>query len=155
MRCETTMKRDDDTAVSVLIGYIINIGIATIVVSLTLLLLQGAFTDVRDRAVESEMEAVGESFAGEIERVDILSQRGSSGVSTTVKVPQSETPYRMTVLYGSDEGARLLLEARSASVEVPFKNETVIEGAGDGIGVSAGSTPEITYDSTAGVIRIE
>ena len=154
MTLDRTASRTDDEAVSVLVGYIVNIGIATLVISLTLLLLQGAFTDVRDRAVESEMQAIGESFAGEIERVDVLSQRGSGDVTTTVEVPQSDTPYSMEVRH--DEGSSWIhLEARSASVAVPFANETEIDGAGDGIGVASGSTVEIEYDSGEEVIRIE
>lgn len=145
-----------DSAVSVLIGYIINIGIAAIVVSLTLFLLQGVFADAQDSAVESEMEVIGQSFASEMERIDVMSTRTNGDVSTTVSLPESDNPYSVTVLYdGSDQGSRINVESGSASVDVAFFNETAIDGAAEGITVPRGDEVEIRYDSGQKEIVIE
>jgi len=147
--------RRDDAAVSILIGYIINIGVAAIVISVTLFLLQGVFADAQDNAVQSELEAVGQSFASELERVDVLSNRTDSDVSTTAKLPESDNPYTITVFYdGPDQGTRINVESGSASVDLGFSNETAIAGADDGISVGRGGTPEIIYDSTEDEILI-
>ena len=147
----------DDSAVSVLVGYIINIGIAAIVVSVTLFLLQGVFTSAQDSAVESEMEVIGQSFASELERVDtIISNRTDANVSTTVSLPESDNSYSLTVLYNnSDEAAWINVDSGSASVDIGFVNETAIRGADEDISFSRGSEPEIRYNSSAEEIVIE
>ena len=138
----------DDTALSVMIGYIINLGIAAVVVSLTLILLQGVFVDAQDRAVESEMKAIGEDFASELERVDIMSSRTDSDVSTTVSLPESDNPYTVTVLYdGLDDVGRVHVDSRRTSVNVAFVNTTTIADAREGINVPRGSEVEIKYDA--------
>ena len=147
-----------DSAVSVLVGYIINIGIAAIVVSVTLLLLQGVFTDAQDSAVESEMEVIGQSFASELERVDTISNRtdANANVSTTVSLPESDNSYSLTVLYNnSNEAAWINVDSGSASVDIGFVNETAIRGADEDISFSRGSEPEIRYNSSAEEIVIE
>lgn len=148
--------RRDDAAVSVLISYIINIGIAALVVSLTLLLLQGVFADAQDNAVESGLEAVGQSFASELERVDVLSNRTDSNITATVDLPESDNPYSITVLYdGPDQGTRINVESGSASVDIGFANQTAIAGAEEGISVPRGSEPEISYNTSGDEIVIE
>mgnify|MGYP006293119091 CR=1 FL=1 len=144
-----------DSAVSVLVGYIINIGIAAIVVSVTLLLLQGVFTDAQDSAVESEMEVIGQSFASELERVDAISNRTDANVSTTVSLPESDNSYSLTVFYdGPDQGGRVHVQSGSAAVDIGFVNETAIRGADEGISLPRGSEPEISYNTSAKEIVI-
>ena len=144
-----------DSAVSVLISYLINIGIAAIVVSLTLFLLQGVFADTQENAVESEISAVGQSFASELERVDVLSNQTDGNVTATVELPQSQNPYSIKVIYdGPDSGTRINVESGDATVDIPIANETEIKGAKDGVSVARGSTPEIRYNSTEDEILI-
>jgi hypothetical protein len=146
----------DDSAVSVLIGYIVNIGIAALVVSLTLLLLQGVFADAQGSAVESEMRAVGQSFAGELERVDVLSNQTDGNVTAFAELPESENPYSITVFYdGPDKGTRVNVESGSASVDIAIANETAIAGAADGITIPRGNEPEISYNTSGDEIVIE
>ena len=145
----------DDSAVSVLVGYIVNIGIAALVVSLTLLLLQGVFADAQGSAVESEMRAVGQSFAGELERVDVLSNQTDGNVTVFAELPESENPYSITVIYdGPDKGTRINVESGGASADVAIANETAIAGAAEGVTVPRGNEPEIKYDSTEDEILI-
>lgn len=145
-----------DSALSVLISYIVNLGIAAIVVSLTLLLLQGVFVDAQDSAVKSEMEAIGQSFASELERVDAMGSRTGADLSTTVSLPESDNPYSVTVFYdGPDNGTRINVESRGTSVDLGFANTTAIDGAADGITVPRGDEVEIQYDSVNKEIVIE
>jgi hypothetical protein len=145
-----------DSAVSVLVGYLINIGIAAIAVSVTLFLLQGVFVSAQDSAVKSEMEVIGQNFAGQLERVDTMSNRTDANVSTTVSLPESDNPYSLTVSYdSSDDAAWINVESRSASVDIGLANETAIGGAADGITVSRGSEVVIRYDSGDEEIVIE
>lgn len=147
--------RKKDEAVSVLIGYVINLGVAAAVVGLTLFVLQGAFTDVRGSATKAEMEAIGENFASEIERVDVLSQRGIGGVNTTTRLPTASKPYTANVTTNPSGNGRILLTSGSLSVEVGFDNETAIRNASDGISLPEGSSPTIRYNQTGDVIEIE
>lgn len=145
----------DDAALSILIGYIVNLGVAALVVSLTFLLLQGAFNDVRGTAAQAEMVSVGENLASEIERVDVLSQRSTGNVTSSVDLPVSDTSYSINVTSDADGDGRILLNAGMSSVVVGFENKTAIRGAGEGIGVPKSSSPVIRYNATGDVIEIE
>lgn len=147
-------RNDDEEAISVLIGYVVNLAVAAAVIGLTLFLLQGAFTDVRGNAVGAEMETIGENLAGEIERVDVLSQRGSGNVSTTARLPTASRPYTANVTASAGGGGRIVLTSGSDSVEVGFQNETAIRGADDGIELPEGSSPTVRYNETGDVIEI-
>lgn len=147
-------RTEDEEAISVLVGYVVNLGVAAAVVGLTLFLLQGAFTDVRGNAVEAEMEAVGENLAGEIERVDVLGQRGGGNVSTTARLPTASRPYTADVTSSAGGNGRIVLSSGSDSVEVGFQNETRIRNATDGINLPEGSSPSIRYNQTGDVIEI-
>lgn len=74
-------ERDGTKAVSVTTGFILNIGIATIAVSLILFSLQGLFTDLRENSQETQMSVVGEKMIWEMEKVDRMARlhEGSEG----------------------------------------------------------------------------
>jgi len=68
-------KKGSRNAVSITTGYIINLGIATIAVSIFLVLLQGVFADVTESASEAQISVAGEKLAEEIEKIDRLGNR--------------------------------------------------------------------------------
>jgi hypothetical protein len=147
-------RTEDDEAISVLIGYVVNLAVAATVIGLTLFLLQGAFTDIRGDAVEAEMTSIGSNLADEIERVDVLSRRGGGNVSTAVRLPTASRPYTANVTSSAGGGGLIVLTSGSDSVEVGFRNETAIRNAGDGIELPEGSSPRIRYNETGDVIEI-
>lgn len=147
-------RTDDEEAISVLIGYVVNLAVAATVIGFTLFLLQGAFTDVRGNAVKAEMTAVGENLAGDIERVDVLSQRGNGNVNTTTRLPTASQPYTANVTASPGGGGRIVLSSGGDSVEVGFRNETAIRNADEGIELPEGSSPRIRYNETGDVIEI-
>ena len=144
----------DDAALSILIGYIVNLGVAALVVSLTFLLIQGAFDDVRGTAAQAEMKSVGENLASEIERVDVLSQSSTGNITSSVDLPVSDTSYSINVTTDTDGNGRILLDAGGSSVVVGFENETAISGAIEGVSVPKSGSPVIRYNSTGEVIEI-
>jgi len=148
-------RTEDEEALSVLIGYVINLGVAAAVVGLTLFLLQGAFTDVRGNAIKAEMTSIGGSLAEDIERVDVLSQRGSGDINTTARLPTAGRPYTANITSSPGGNGRIVLTSGSDSVEVSFNNDTEIRNAGDGIELPEGSSPTIRYNATGDVIEIE
>jgi hypothetical protein len=59
-----------ERAVSITTGFILNIGVATVAVSIIMFSLQGVFTDVRDDSQETQLRVVGERLVWELEKAD-------------------------------------------------------------------------------------
>lgn len=83
MRRRNTRQRDT-RAVSITTGYIINVGIATLVLSTLLLGMQGTFDNIERTTANTQSEAVAEKIAAEMVQADRLARvdAQSSGMIT-------------------------------------------------------------------------
>lgn len=157
IKMRETSTYDDDEAVSITTGFIINLGIATVAVSIFLFHLQGLFVDVTDRSAETQLSVAGERLAEEIERVDRLSNRqGQSEINATVELPRFESRYTAEIVANSS-GGNITMKSSSgdSSVTVSFTNHTKIVDATDGITRNGGTTVRVRHDPSAGGIVIE
>jgi hypothetical protein len=86
----TTTHRGKDSAVSITVGYVLNIGIATLVLSSFLLGMQGTFRNVEDTVSESQAESLAQKVSTEVTQADRLARigDGSSGV-VTFEIPDT------------------------------------------------------------------
>lgn len=153
MRRQTTT---DTEAVSITTGYIINIGMGVVAISVLLFSLQGIFTDITDSAAETELSVVGEKVANEIEKVDRIAQRGGAA-DTQVRLPRFNNVYTVNVNYESGQGTVRLVSG-GQNVEVEYNNVTAVEDAGDGIEIRAGrdgGSMRIRYNKSQDRILIE
>lgn len=70
---------ESSNAVSVTTGFILNVGIATLAVSLIMFSLQGMFTDLQEESAESEIRVVGENLAWELEKAERMAENEAEG----------------------------------------------------------------------------
>jgi hypothetical protein len=148
--------KSSERAVSISTGYIINMGMGVVAISILLFSLQGIFTDITDMAAETEMEVVGEKVANEIEKVDRIARRGGSA-DTRVNLPNYDSAYTVRVGYEDGEGVVRLVSG-GKNVEIGYTNVTAIEDAGEGIEARSGNTGgsmRIRYNKSKDRIVIE
>lgn len=160
------MRRDTDTgsltdrAISISSGYVINLGVIVLMVTLSVILAQGAVEDVSIRASEDEARAVAEYVAAEIESADGVVARGSGYGETRLRkgltLPESRFGYSVTVRYNSTAGGTVLVSSKRSVSAVSFENSTPIQGvAGDGIELTDSSGSVIRYRPSLGKMVIE
>lgn len=88
-------KTENDKAVAVTTGYIINLGIATTAVALFFFGAQGIYADIQDSTAGSELRVANEKIVSELEKADRLAD-GASG-NVTLHPPSMESTYDVKV----------------------------------------------------------
>lgn len=148
--------RRDGRAVSVTVGYVLNLAVASLLLT-GLFVAGGSFVQSeREAAVEGELTVVGERLVADLMTVDRLASTSENPDELTVErlaeLPArvSGTEYTLTV--GENEDGRDVLRLESARVdvvvEIPFRtSETVRETTVDGGDVT------IEWDGDAVVIE--
>lgn len=73
--------REDDSrsAVSITTGFIVNLGIATVAISMMLYVMQGPMTNLADDTKEKQLEVSSERIVSELERADRMARLGGDG----------------------------------------------------------------------------
>lgn len=146
--------RDDDRGVSVTVGYVLTLAIASLLLS-GLFIAGGSFVETeRERAVQGELTVVGERVAADLMTVDRLAGTAASPADLTVersaKLPDrvSGTGYRIAVTTTGTEGTVTVQSDRTdTTVEVPFRarSDTEIRNA-----TLSGGDLRIWWDPDAG-----
>jgi len=122
--------RLDDRGVSTVLGYTLNVVVATLVVT-GLLVAAGSLVDSqRQQAVRSELSVVGQRLAANMEVADRLSQAAGDGtVRVHVKLPErvSGSPYHVAIqVRNGNATAVLTADDPAVRVEVPIDNQTAV-----------------------------
>lgn len=127
-----------DRGVSTVVGYVLNIGIATILI--TGLLISGAslVSDQRDRTVRSELDVLGNRLAADLETADRLLRTGDGEVTVRTVLPDrvAGTEYHIAV-QTTDGAVEIRLETTDSSITrtVPVRNTSRVKtgtvGGGD------------------------
>lgn len=107
-----------EKAVSITTGFILNVGIATIAVSIILVSLQGFFTGVQDDSKETEMRVVGERVAWELEKANRLAN-DTTGGNVTIET-DDVAAYRIQI---KEESLRLDSSRGGSNVNVSHDAE--------------------------------
>lgn len=120
---------DVSRGVSTALGYVLNLGVATLLVTALLLSAGTLVEDQRDRAAETELDVVGERLASDLTAADRLARANEP---TTVRI-EADVPVRVAGSYytvsvnesGNDE---IVLAADQSDVEVavPFEATTAV-----------------------------
>jgi hypothetical protein len=147
----------DDRAVSVTVGYVLTLAIASLLLS-GLFIAGGAFVDTeRERAAQGQLSVIGERLAADLMTVDRLAGTAESPANLTVDRPVTLPPrvsgagYRIAITTSGAEGTegtiRLESDRTDAIVEVPFRTraDTEIRNA-----TVAGGDLRIRWDPTVG-----
>jgi hypothetical protein len=133
--------RERADAISTTIGYVINLAVISLMITLAVLLTQAAVDDVNNRASEREAAAVAEHVASEIEAVDSVVSSGSRYGDTTVEkelsLPDSSAGY----------------SSKRGVVSAGFENETRVDTVG--VRLADSTTAVVSYDPSTGRISVE
>lgn len=143
----------DDRAVSVTVGYVLNLAVATLLLS-GLFVAGGSFVEnQREDAVEGQLTVIGERIAADLMTVDRLASSAASpsdlAVEREATLPSrvSGTGYRVSIVANGTSGT-IQLESQRADVvvEIPFRTSEDVTVANSTV---AGGTVRIAYEWAA------
>lgn len=146
--------RRDRRSTSTTLGYVLTLGIATVLVT-GLLVTGGNFVaDERQKVIESELEAIGQQVAAGVESTDRLVEAGKG--SPTVRLEQhypgdvTGSTYRIRLVESADPYLTLTSTNPEVSVKIEVTNRTSV-----GESTADGGTVVIEYDGSDVVIANE
>ncbi len=140
-----------DRGVSTVVGYVLNLGIATVLITGLLISGTSVVTDQQERTVRAELDVIGNRLAADLETADRLLRTGEGEVTIRTSLPQTVagSDYRVTVR-ASDTTVTLALETTDPTISrtIPIKNTSkvktgTVEG-GDLVITGASGTLEVT-----------
>lgn len=142
----------DDRGVSTALGYVLNLGVAAVLVT-TLLFAAGTLVDdQRDRAVETELRVVGERVAADLAAADRLARASDGGtVRYAVEAPSrvSGTAYDVRVNQSGDDTVVFAADRSNVAVEVEFQAELDVNAS-----TLAGGDLVVVYDADTGTLEV-
>ncbi|MGM0371373.1 MAG: DUF7266 family protein [Halobacteriota archaeon] len=118
-----------DRGVSTTVGYVLNLGIATLLVTGLLVAGSGLVGDQRERAAGAELDVIGNRIAADLETADRLVQRGDGSVTVRTSLPASVAGNNYQVAIDSTGGnATVSVSTSDPSLTrtIPVVNETPI-----------------------------
>jgi hypothetical protein len=123
---------DVSRGVSTTLGYVLNLGVAAILVT-TLMVAAGSLVETqRDRALDTELNVIGDRIASDLAAVDRLARASDDGyVRYEVEVPRRVVGITYDVrINQSGNGTVVLTADRSdVTVSVDFDSQTTVEPA--------------------------
>jgi len=137
MRPSTSQKRKagKEKAVSITTGFVINMGIASVIISFMMLNLVGPTDQLMDSTKRSHLDAVGQSVVSDLETVDRLAREGMNG-TVEISSPEAGTGYTVELEEDGD-GYEVKVSSGSVTVSHRYTGESEIDGTP--IGFSSGT----------------
>lgn len=144
MRPSPSQKRKagKEKAVSITSGFVINMGIASVILSFMMLNLIGPTSQIMDSTERSHLEAVGESVVSDLERADRLSREGMNG-TVEISIPEAGTGYTVEL---EEDGGSYEVRVSSGSVTTSHRYTGKSEIDGTPIGFSSGMDVHVEMD---------
>ena len=152
--------RNDDRAVSIAVGYVLGLGIATLLFSALLIGGSGLIESQTRSVTSDELSVTGQRLAADLSGADRLvrADAGADGGSLSAVSVRTDLPdrvaaggYTIEITYTDADDAGTI-ELRSSNpdvvVEVPFRSDTPVAGMTLG-----GGPVETTYDGGELVVR--
>lgn len=139
------IRRQTDKAVSITTGFILNMGIATVVISLLLFSSQGVLVSIQEGTKETQMEVTGERIVANLEAADRLEREGSTG---EIKLDQPGVGYNVELSEATDS---VVLTSDRSRVNLTYSGENDLPDEE----FSSTEDVVIVYDNSSGEIRIE
>ena len=124
---------DVDRGVSTILGYSLNLVVATLVVTGVLIAAGSLVESQRDQAARAELNVVGERLVADLETADRLARSADDGhvtVDTRLPTRIAGSPYDVAIVTESGEARAVLsIESTASDVVVPINNETAIRAS--------------------------
>lgn len=155
MTSGTVSTTESERAVSTTVSYVLALGISTLLAT-GLIFAGGQFvSDQRERAIDTEMQIVGEQLASDIEQLDRVISADPTRIDAgeiTRRMPQTIAGESYVVELRDEPNASLQLRTENpdVSVTVPIHNTTAI-----GPSVTTGGTVVVRYDATESEIEVD
>ena len=125
-----------DRGVSTVVGYVLNLGIATILITGLLIAGASVVTDQRERAVRAELDVIGNRVAADLETADRLHRVGNGSVTVRTSLPERVAGSTYRIAFEATGGSvTVRLETRDPAVSrtVPVRNSSTVQsGTVDG-----------------------
>lgn len=103
-RSKRTIEENDD-AVSITTGYLLNIAIATLLIGALVVLAQGTLTDVRESSADPQMRTLGHDIASKLVTADrIATNSPASNFTLNFELPDRIAEQSYTVEIKKDNG---------------------------------------------------
>ncbi|SEV96229.1 DUF7266 family protein [Halobacterium jilantaiense] len=123
---------DVSRGVSTALGYVLNLGVATLLVTILLLSAGTLVEDQRDRAADTELDVVGERLAADLAAADRLARTNDpTAVRVEVDVPARVAGSYYTASVNENGNGNIVLRADQPDVEVvvPFETTTPVQAS--------------------------
>ena len=140
-----------ERAISPVFGYVLTLGISTLLVSGLLIAATGFVDTQRERTTENTLQVVGQQVSADIAAADRLHRTdGATDVVIERDLPESVVGSQYTVFVRSDDDGptdaylRLTTVRPNVTVEVGVASETDVANSAVG-----GGEIEISYDGSA------
>lgn len=144
----------DERAVSVTVGYVLNLAIVTVLFSALLVGGSGLIDGRTQEVTRDELTVAGQGLAAELSGADRLARAGNvTELSVRVTLPERTTAgnYAIEVNHSGDGGT---IELRTTdpdiTVRVPFRSETPVAN-----GTVRGGTVRVAYDGSGELAVVE
>ncbi|SFL08228.1 hypothetical protein SAMN04487950_2345 [Halogranum rubrum] len=152
----------DDRAVSVGLNYVLTLGISAILISGLLLGLSGLLESQQEQTIRTELEVIGEQFAGDLGAADrlVLASDGAPTVELQPSLPQTVTglSYTLEVVVPPSDSPylRLSTERPDVTVRVPFTLPTLPGSSpADRLADSVANGGDVVIRYTDGELMVE
>jgi len=145
MKMEQNAERPNE-GVSITTGFILNMGIAFIAISIMLLTMQGPMEEITESTRETQIRVTGEAIVADFERADRL-VRSLDDPDIEVEIEQPNVEYSVNV--SSDE---LHMMTDNLNVTVEYGGEKALDPDSD---FSSSADASITYDDSADELVVE
>lgn len=143
----------DGRAVSTTLGYALNLGVATLLVT-GLLIAGGDFVEnQREQAARTELRVVGQQAASGVEAADRLVQasRAPNTVEVERVLPQEITArsYTVRLTGGADPHVDVEMEDPDIDVRIALANQTAVANSS-----ASGGTIVVVYDAGSDTLEV-
>ena len=144
---------NDDRGVSTVVGFVLTLGITSLLVIGLLVGTSGFVDGQRQSTVRDEMEVLGQQLAADIAAADRLNRTGGDTVAIDRPFPDDVTGLSYQITVDSGQPVRITLATTNPDVSVEVTVRTVTDVAG-GTTLNGGDV-EVVYDESADELVVQ
>lgn len=144
---------DVSRGVSTTLGYVLNLGVATILVTMLMLSAGTLVEDQRERAVRTELQVVGERVVADLAAADRLARASDDGtVRFAIETPPriAGSSYEIRVNETGTEHLVLVADRPNVEVRVAYQTQLPVESA-----TVRGGELVVTFDGADDTLEVD